>query len=154
MCVCVCAGVLEWCEGTIPFGAWLVLDGTKLTAHDRYRPRDWKSATCRKRLMGMNIFILVASRVFACVLVHFQAYELEHARMAMCCIVCLSSFFLSFFLHMLSWIVCLDAAPYTTSEERAQPNSKYQVYEEVCANFQPVFRYFPFCFFFSATFFS
>ena len=31
------AGVLQWCENTVPLGQWLVVDGQ--SAHARYRPQ-------------------------------------------------------------------------------------------------------------------
>uniref|UniRef100_UPI00358DFB11 serine-protein kinase ATM-like isoform X2 n=1 Tax=Myxine glutinosa TaxID=7769 RepID=UPI00358DFB11 len=42
------SGLLEWCEGTLPLGAYLV-EGTK-NAHTRYRPSDWTDQKCRKTM--------------------------------------------------------------------------------------------------------
>lgn len=46
------SGVLEWCSGTVPIGEYLVNsdDG----AHKRYRPRDFSSLQCQKRLMEVQ----------------------------------------------------------------------------------------------------
>lgn len=43
------SGVLEWCSGTVPIGEYLVNsdDG----AHKRYRPADYSSLQCQKKLM-------------------------------------------------------------------------------------------------------
>ncbi|KAL3883922.1 hypothetical protein ACJMK2_030148 [Sinanodonta woodiana] len=50
------SGVLEWCEGTQPFGEYLI--GNPATgvigAHPRYRPRDWSSMDCRKHMTGVH----------------------------------------------------------------------------------------------------
>ncbi|KAJ3590644.1 hypothetical protein NHX12_008594, partial [Muraenolepis orangiensis] len=43
------SGVLEWCSGTVPIGEFLV-DANK-GAHRRFRPQDWTSLACRKRMM-------------------------------------------------------------------------------------------------------
>ncbi|KAI5092996.1 serine-protein kinase ATM [Silurus meridionalis] len=43
------SGVLEWCSGTVPIGEFLV-DHQK-GAHQRFRPLDWSSLTCRKKMM-------------------------------------------------------------------------------------------------------
>ncbi|CAG6005665.1 unnamed protein product [Menidia menidia] len=42
------SGVLEWCSGTMPIGEFLV-DPNK-GAHKRFRPQDWTSLACRKRM--------------------------------------------------------------------------------------------------------
>ncbi|KAL7851463.1 hypothetical protein AOLI_G00218190 [Acnodon oligacanthus] len=43
------SGVLEWCSGTVPIGEFLV-DPQK-GAHKRFRPQDWTSLACRKKMM-------------------------------------------------------------------------------------------------------
>ncbi|MED6266273.1 hypothetical protein CHARACLAT_000394 [Characodon lateralis] len=43
------SGVLEWCSGTVPIGEFLV-DPNK-GAHKRFRPQDWTSLACRKKMM-------------------------------------------------------------------------------------------------------
>lgn len=43
------SGVLEWCSGTVPIGEFLV-DSNK-GAHKRFRPQDWTSPSCRKKMM-------------------------------------------------------------------------------------------------------
>ena len=46
-----CSGIVQWCEGTVPIGVYLVgpqenpLEG----AHMRYRPKDWKNNECRMK---------------------------------------------------------------------------------------------------------
>jgi ataxia telangiectasia mutated family protein len=42
------SGVVEWCEGTVPFGIYLV--HPKEGAHVRYNPRDWPNNLCRKKM--------------------------------------------------------------------------------------------------------
>lgn len=43
------SGVLEWCSGTVPIGAFLV-DPNK-GAHKRFCPQDWTNLACRKKMM-------------------------------------------------------------------------------------------------------
>jgi len=41
------SGILEWCEGTVPMGEYLIgANG----AHQRYRPHDWKALDCRRAM--------------------------------------------------------------------------------------------------------
>ncbi|XP_078258598.1 serine-protein kinase ATM [Rhinoraja longicauda] len=42
------SGILEWCAGTMPIGEYLV--NPNEGAHKRYRPRDWSSLECRKKM--------------------------------------------------------------------------------------------------------
>lgn len=46
-----CSGIVEWCEGTVPLGIYLI--GTNENpsegAHCRYRPKDWKNQDCRRK---------------------------------------------------------------------------------------------------------
>ncbi|KAK3513535.1 hypothetical protein QTP70_016470, partial [Hemibagrus guttatus] len=44
------SGVLEWCSGTVPIGDFLV-DPQK-GAHQRFRPQDWSSMACRRKMMA------------------------------------------------------------------------------------------------------
>ncbi|XP_056417620.1 serine-protein kinase ATM [Hyla sarda] len=46
------SGVLEWCSGTVPIGEYLVNgdDG----AHKRYRPGDYSSLQCQKKLLDVQ----------------------------------------------------------------------------------------------------
>ncbi|TMW60147.1 hypothetical protein Poli38472_000189 [Pythium oligandrum] len=45
------AGVLEWVDKTMPWGAYLVgRSGKRLSAHERYHPHEWKHADCRMYL--------------------------------------------------------------------------------------------------------
>lgn len=46
------SGVLEWCQGTMPLGTWLVRSQNPLPAHKRYRPKDLDTSECRKLLKG------------------------------------------------------------------------------------------------------
>ena len=42
---------MEWCEGTMPLGDFLIGGrNKKLGAHQRYFPGDWKPSICRARL--------------------------------------------------------------------------------------------------------
>lgn len=43
------SGVLEWCSGTVPIGEFLV--DTRKGAHKRFRPQDWSSMDCRRKMM-------------------------------------------------------------------------------------------------------
>ncbi|XP_067102314.1 serine-protein kinase ATM isoform X1 [Osmerus mordax] len=43
------SGVLEWCSGTVPIGEFLV--DTQRGAHKRFRPQDWTSMACRRKMM-------------------------------------------------------------------------------------------------------
>ena len=52
-----CSGMLEWCEGTMPFGEYLVgRPGRKVGAHQRYYPQDWSSLDCRKKIAVSDVF--------------------------------------------------------------------------------------------------
>ena len=42
------SGIVEWCEGTVPLGEYLVNAHTG--AHLRYNPRDWPSKLCRQKM--------------------------------------------------------------------------------------------------------
>lgn len=45
------AGVLEWCQDTVPLGVWLVgAGGAGIGAHARYRPQNSKAKDCRARM--------------------------------------------------------------------------------------------------------
>uniref|UniRef100_A0A4W3IF29 non-specific serine/threonine protein kinase n=1 Tax=Callorhinchus milii TaxID=7868 RepID=A0A4W3IF29_CALMI len=46
------SGFLEWCAGTVPIGEYLV-NATE-GAHKRYRPNDWSSMECRKRMTDVQ----------------------------------------------------------------------------------------------------
>ena len=48
------SGIVEWCEGTLPLGEYLIgsPQNTQTGAHSRYRPADWTSLGCRKKLMA------------------------------------------------------------------------------------------------------
>uniref|UniRef100_A0A670HWK5 non-specific serine/threonine protein kinase n=1 Tax=Podarcis muralis TaxID=64176 RepID=A0A670HWK5_PODMU len=43
------SGVLEWCTGTIPLGEFLI--NTDSSAHKRYRPKDYSSLDCQRKMM-------------------------------------------------------------------------------------------------------
>ncbi|XP_034265463.1 LOW QUALITY PROTEIN: serine-protein kinase ATM [Pantherophis guttatus] len=44
------SGVLEWCTGTIPLGEFLI--NTDSSAHKRYRPQDYSSLDCQKKMLN------------------------------------------------------------------------------------------------------
>uniref|UniRef100_UPI00398E438B serine-protein kinase ATM n=1 Tax=Pristiophorus japonicus TaxID=55135 RepID=UPI00398E438B len=44
------SGILEWCTGTVPIGEYLV--NPNEGAHKRYRPNDWSSLDCRRKMSG------------------------------------------------------------------------------------------------------
>lgn len=44
------SGVIEWCDGTMSLGDWLVEESNTGGAHKRYRPQDWLFSDCRKKL--------------------------------------------------------------------------------------------------------
>lgn len=46
------SGVLEWCSGTVPIGEYLV--NAEDGAHKRYRPSDYSSLQCQKRMMDVQ----------------------------------------------------------------------------------------------------
>ena len=41
------SGLLEWCEGTMPLGQYLIFANG---AHGRYRPNDYSAMQCRAKL--------------------------------------------------------------------------------------------------------
>ncbi|XP_066475514.1 serine-protein kinase ATM [Tiliqua scincoides] len=43
------SGVLEWCSGTVPLGDFLI--NTNNSAHKRYRPEDYTSLDCQRKMM-------------------------------------------------------------------------------------------------------
>ena len=58
------SGILEWCEGTVPIGEYLIgVNG----AHQRYKPNDWKAVDCRKAMSVRQdhfiVFVLVSIEV-------------------------------------------------------------------------------------------
>ncbi|XP_057606316.1 serine-protein kinase ATM isoform X6 [Hippopotamus amphibius kiboko] len=46
------SGVLEWCTGTVPIGEFLV--NNESGAHKRYRPKDFSSCQCHKKMMDVQ----------------------------------------------------------------------------------------------------
>ena len=45
------SGIMEWCEGTMPLGDFLIGGrNKKVGAHQRYYPADWRPSDCRARL--------------------------------------------------------------------------------------------------------
>ena len=46
-----CSGIVEWCEGTMPIGQYLIgtMENPFEGAHSRYRPNDWRNGKCRKK---------------------------------------------------------------------------------------------------------
>ena len=60
------SGIVEWCEGTISLGTYLI--GTPQApnqgAHARYHPKDWPNSTCRKKLLVGIFMSLFSSQIF------------------------------------------------------------------------------------------
>ncbi|XP_071506799.1 serine-protein kinase ATM-like [Diadema antillarum] len=53
--LCQKSGLLEWCEGTMPLGLYLVGDSrTDHGAHKRYRPSDWSAMQCRGKMAAAH----------------------------------------------------------------------------------------------------
>ncbi|XP_033125672.1 serine-protein kinase ATM-like [Anneissia japonica] len=50
------SGLLEWCEGTMPIGQYLIGPASKsgIGAHKRYRPNDWTALDCRKKMTNAH----------------------------------------------------------------------------------------------------
>ena len=61
------SGVVEWCEGTCPLGEYLIGPSgvPKSGAHARYRPVDWTSLKCRKKMVvnACNYIIYITHNV-------------------------------------------------------------------------------------------
>eukprot|EP00731_Ephydatia_muelleri_P031937 Em0023g444a len=69
------SGIVEWCEGTVPLGFYLIGTPQKPSdgAHSRYRPMDWPSSDCRKRLMDVAKKTKVSKlQVFQEICQHFR----------------------------------------------------------------------------------
>ncbi|XP_057314212.1 serine-protein kinase ATM-like isoform X3 [Hydractinia symbiolongicarpus] len=50
------SGLMEWCDGTIPLGNYLIgVHGGQKGAHQRYYPNDWTVKECRKRLTNATL---------------------------------------------------------------------------------------------------
>ena len=51
------SGIVEWCEGTLPLGEYLIgsPQNPYTGAHCRYQPNDWTSMECRKKLMQPGV---------------------------------------------------------------------------------------------------
>ena len=80
------SGLLEWCEGTISIGDYLV--GTTSApndgAHPRYHHSDWSNGECKRKMMSVsdivvlyhtviNIFLFI--RISSCfLLITFHMY--------------------------------------------------------------------------------
>ncbi|EDO36404.1 predicted protein [Nematostella vectensis] len=48
------SGMLEWCEGTMPLGEYLIgSPGHNTGAHQRYNPRDWSPMDCRRKMASV-----------------------------------------------------------------------------------------------------
>ena len=65
------SGIVEWCEGTISLGSYLI--GTPQApnqgAHARYHPKDWPNNTCRKKLLVRFASSLLYSAKAAAILI-------------------------------------------------------------------------------------
>jgi len=54
------SGLLEWCEGTISIGDYLVGATTAPNegAHARYNHNDWSNVECKRKMMEVSIQIM------------------------------------------------------------------------------------------------
>ena len=54
------SGLLQWCEGTIPLGNYLVngQDGVR-GAHPRYYPKGWTARECREKITVSHFLSMV-----------------------------------------------------------------------------------------------
>lgn len=50
------SGLVEWCEGTISIGDYLIGTTTALHegAHSRYNPNDWSNGECKRKMMEVH----------------------------------------------------------------------------------------------------
>ncbi|RLN54888.1 hypothetical protein BBJ28_00002916 [Nothophytophthora sp. Chile5] len=72
------AGVLEWVANTMPWGSYLVgRSGSKLSAHERYHPQEWKHANCRAKLKNAPNKLTVFSEIQANFTPVFHHFFLE-----------------------------------------------------------------------------
>ena len=60
-------GLLEWCDGTLPIGDWLIRGKCDLepgrvelskSAHERYRPKDISTRMARQQVRIMLLLVL------------------------------------------------------------------------------------------------
>ena len=65
------SGIVEWCEGTLPLGEYLIgsPQNPHVGAHTRYQPADWTSLECRKKLMQAGTS---KARVYSDICHHFK----------------------------------------------------------------------------------
>ena len=65
------SGIVEWCEGTLPLGDYLIgsPQNPHVGAHARYRPADWTSIECRKKLLQAGTS---KARVYSDICSHFK----------------------------------------------------------------------------------
>jgi len=57
-----CSGLLEWCEGTLPLGEYLMGGSSgdeAVGAHRKYRPQDQSARDCRNQMGVSILFFLV-----------------------------------------------------------------------------------------------
>ena len=52
------SGLVEWCEGTISVGDYLVgaTSASNEGAHCRYNPSDWSNGECKRKMMEVSTF--------------------------------------------------------------------------------------------------
>ena len=54
------SGLLEWCEGTMPIGEYLVATSPgdeSPGAHCRYRPQDYSAFQCRRQMIVSWLYV-------------------------------------------------------------------------------------------------
>lgn len=73
-----CSGVLEWCEGTLPIGMYLIGEKDEtLGAHKRFRPQDITARACRdKMVVSTSLQRLLSKWEFTITTVHCIIFEL------------------------------------------------------------------------------
>ncbi|MEQ2193416.1 hypothetical protein XENOCAPTIV_024621, partial [Xenoophorus captivus] len=128
------SGVLEWCSGTVPIGEFLV-DPNK-GAHKRFRPQDWTSLACRKKMMVTSLrklanFISSLHQFFTS---RFWPIGFTFALKTII-------FFKTDLLHVGNGCLSLFLGSLQDAQRQGF-DKKLEAYSEVCKKFRPVFRYF------------
>eukprot|EP00058_Branchiostoma_floridae_P018807 XP_002604296.1 hypothetical protein BRAFLDRAFT_88585 [Branchiostoma floridae] len=107
------SGLVQWCEGTMSVGDYLIGTSRKPGAHVRYYPRDWQPGDCRKRIHAISI---CTDTVFTCAMIwHNKAIG---------------------YLNRFSNVDDLQEKGGSRSDERSR------VFREVCRHFHPVMHHF------------
>ena len=115
------SGIVEWCEGTTPLGEYLI--GPQKNpfqgAHYRYRPQDWTSMDCRRRLT-------------------VRWWLTTHCNWSRAR-DCYKSHFLKI-INVLSLSLSLSLWWQEAGTKRGSP--KFEVYSKISRHFRPVFHHF------------